>query len=127
MRNVERNVWLIAWAVTVALHVAAFIVFQSLPPLLAAPAIHRPEPIHLVFARPAPETRGKDGPHFFSELPPDRADAASRKPEFLSNVTSHARDQIADGSGELPKLLGEIDAPMVKLESRASSAAPLAA
>ena len=123
MRNKDRNLWLIAWAATLALHVAAFIVFQNLPPLQAA-TVPRPAPIQLVFAKPGPGARANQEPHFFSELPPDRADAASRKPEFLSNVTSRARDQVPDGSADLPQLQGESDAPAVKLEPRASAAAP---
>ena len=55
-RDVNRNVWLIAWALTLALHAGAFFVFQGLPPLQAVAATPpRPEPIQLNFAKPAPD------------------------------------------------------------------------
>jgi hypothetical protein len=57
-----------------------------------------------------------DEPHFFTELPPDRADAAPEKPDFLSNVTSRARDRVPGGSDNLPRSEGDADAPTVKLE-----------
>jgi hypothetical protein len=69
-----------------------------------------------VFKRSTPETRKSEPPQFFTELPPDRADAAPKKPDFLSNVTSRARDRAPGGDAALPRMEGESDAPMVKLE-----------
>jgi hypothetical protein len=63
----------------------------------------------------------------FTELPPDRADSAPEKPEFLSNVTSRARDRVPGGDTDLPNLQGESDAPHVRLESGGSPSRPSAA
>jgi hypothetical protein len=52
---------------------------------------------------------------FFSVLPKDRADEAPKKADFLSNVTSRARDRIPGGDTDLPGMQGTIQDPMVKL------------
>jgi hypothetical protein len=61
-------------------------------------------------------------PHFFSELPKDRADKAPDKADFLSNVTSRARDRVPGGESNLPRMQGEGDAPTVKLATDRSAA-----
>ena len=125
-RNSERDLWLIAWAVTVALHLVAFLIFRTLPAPKPPPTTHRLEPIRLVFAKPATATaaRKPDQPHVFTELPPNRADVAPKQAEFLSNVTSRARDNVPGGDRDLPRMQGEGDAPGVKLEP--SRGSPLA-
>lgn len=125
--NENGRVWLIAWLLTLALHAVLVLVFQKLPPLQAAPATTaKPEPIQLVFTQPAPDTHTSEEPQFFSELPADRADTAPEKPQFLSNVTSRARDQVPGGDTDLPRLEGEADAPMVRLAPGGSPSPPSA-
>lgn len=112
-----RSVWLIAFVVAVGLHAGAIagldwtkLVAPS--PLEAVP----PPPIEMVFT---PETPAEEqDPSFFTELPPDRADEAPEKPDFLSNVDSRARDN-ADGGAvtALPRLEGESEAPQVQMDS----------
>jgi len=124
-RNPDRFTWLTAWVLAVALHGVAVIFFQSLPPVMPAKAIHRIEPIRLVFAKPgAAEARKSDEPHVFSELPPDRKDAAPKHADFLSNVTSHARDRVPGGDDAMPRMQGESDAPLVKLQSDGGASPP---
>ena len=124
----EGRVWLIAWALTLVLHLAAFLIFQSVPSGPAVAVVNRrPQPIQLTFARPAPETPADTQPRFFSELPPDRADEAPEKAQFLSNVTSRARDRIPGGTTDLPRMEGESDAPTVKLEAESRPSPPPAA
>jgi hypothetical protein len=77
-----------------------------------------------VFSRPGPSR--SERPRFFSELPPDRADARPERPDFLSNLTSRARDQVPDGDAALPRMQGESDAPMVRLEPDQAAAQPRA-
>jgi hypothetical protein len=80
-----------------------------------------------VFKRSELEQPKSEELHFFSELPPDRADAAPKQAHFLSNVTSRARDRIPGGDAALPRMQGESDAPMVKLESDGAPSNPSAA
>jgi outer membrane biosynthesis protein TonB len=123
-RNPDRNAWLTAWAVTLALHAAAVLLLLRLPPPMPEKTIHRIEPIRLVFAKPGPEAAKTQEPHIFSELPPDRKDAAPKHPEFLSNVTSRARDRAPGGNDAMPRMQGETDAPMVKLQSDGGASPP---
>jgi hypothetical protein len=116
-RKPNRDAWIIAWALTLALHAGGILGFHGFSLLApAAVAVRKPEPIRLVFKPSAPATRKPEPPQFFSELPPDRADAAPKKPDFLSNVTSRARDRVPGGDAGLPHMEGEADAPTVKLE-----------
>lgn len=116
-RNADRKVWLFAWALTVLLHALLVLFFQNLPPLQAsAVTIRKPEPIRLNFVQPATPAEKNQEPQFFSELPPDRADKRPEKPQFLSNVTSRARDRTPGGNSDLPKMTGESDAPLVKMQ-----------
>src|SRR5690348_12399835 len=97
--NSDRARWVIALALALALHVGAILVLYSLPLVAAAPAPDRkPVAVHLVLP---PETPEATQPNLFSELPPNRADKAPEKPEFLSNVTSRARDRVPGGEGDL--------------------------
>ena len=126
-RNSDRDSWLLAWVLTLALHAIAVVLIMRLPPTTPAITIHRPEPIRLVFARPAPEARRSEAaPHFYSELPRDRADVAPKKADFLSNVTSRARDLVPGGDDALPRMQGEGDAPMVKLDAEGGAPRPAA-
>lgn len=116
-RKADRRTWLLAWVLTLVLHGGAILGLQCLPPLEPTAArSQEAEPIRLVFSKPAPETRKNGTPHIFSELPPERADKAPEKADFLSNVTSRARDLVPGGDAALPRMQGESDAPMVKLE-----------
>jgi len=90
--------------------VVAFLVLWKLHAFQGAPApIRRPEVIQVTLAPPS------EAPPFFSELPKDRADAAPKKPDFLSNVTSRARDRAPGGSSNLPRMQGKGDAPTAEL------------
>ena len=124
-RRPDRKAWLIAWALTLALHGGAVVGFRNLPGIQpAAATTHRPEPVQLVFVRPASEVQRTEAPHFFSELPPDKADKAPVKVDFLSNVTSRARDRVPGGDAALPRMKGEGDAPMVALDPQGGSLRP---
>jgi hypothetical protein len=131
-RNSDRDSWLIAWALTLALYAAAILIFRSLPPPTPPPVVRRFEPVRLVFKSPGPAERKADArksePQMFTELPSDRADAAPKQADFLSNVTSRARDRVPGGDAALPRMQGEGDFPAVKLEpdggSSGSPAAP---
>jgi outer membrane biosynthesis protein TonB len=122
-RDKDRKDWLVPLVLSLAFHAGAILFL--LPKLLAAPVtFHRPEAIQVRIATPN-ETQ-----HFFSELPPDRADVAPKKPDALSNVTSRARDRVPGGDTDLPRMQGKGDAPLVKLapnksSSRAPAASPL--
>lgn len=121
-QNSERDSWLIAWALALALHVVAILVFGRVSPLRAANVPRRPEPVQLVFVGPGtqksrPQDHKPEAPHAFTELPVDRADATPpRDAAFLSNVTSRARDNVPGGDEALPRMTGVSDVPMVKLE-----------
>jgi hypothetical protein len=124
----DRKAWLIAWALTVALHAAGALGFRNLAPIQPTQAaVQRPEPVQLVFSQSGPRSRKDDSPHFFSELPPDRADAPPAKADFLSNVTSRARDRVPGGDAGLPRMQGEGDAPTVALEPGGSPTPPAVA
>ena len=123
--NSDRAGWIIAWALALVLHAGGILVLYSLP-LVAQGSAEVPKPVMVrLFKESAPETRGKEEPHFFSELPPDRADKAPKKPDFLSNVTSRARDLVPGGNANLPRMEGEGDAPTVRLEPNGSPSAAL--
>jgi len=114
-----RNDRLIPLGLSLMLHVIAFLLLWKLHAFQGAPPpIRRPEVIQVTLAPP-------NEPPVFSELPPDRADAAPKKPDFLSNVTSRARDRVPGGDTDLPRMQGEGDAPTVKL-APGSSGSPAA-
>jgi hypothetical protein len=124
--NSGRDAWIIAWVLTLLLHALAIVGMRRLPPIVQASATRAPkfEPVQLVFTRAAPKPARDEQPNFFSELPPDRKDIAPDKADFLSNVTSRARDQVAGGGAGLPRMRGEGDAPMVALEPDGSPSPP---
>ena len=96
-------------------------------PIIGGAAANRPaqvEPIQLVFSPPAPVPSRAEKPQFFSELPPDRKDVAPKQADFLSNVTSRARDMVPGGDASLPRMRGEGDAPQVALEPNGGATHP---
>lgn len=130
-RNSDRDAWLIAWALTLALYAAAILIFRSLPPPTPPPTVRRFEPVRLVFKSPSPAERRAESrqlePQRFTQLPPDRADVAPKQADFLSNVTSRARDRVPGGDAALPRMQGEGDVPAVKLETDGGPSSPPAA
>lgn len=80
------------------------------------PTVRRPEVIQVAL------TPQSEAPPFFSELPKDRADEAPKKPDFLSNVTSRARDRVPGGDSNLPRMEGHGEDPTVKLAAGKSQA-----
>ncbi|MGH7741505.1 MAG: energy transducer TonB [Candidatus Eiseniibacteriota bacterium] len=122
----SRDAWIIAWALTLLLHALAIVGIRRLPPMARASETHVPqfEPVQLVFTRASAKPAQEQQPNFFTELPPDRKDVAPDKADFLSNVTSRARDQGPGGNSELPRMRGEGDAPMVALEPGGSPPPP---
>ena len=71
--------------------------------------MHRPEIMQLMIAPP------NETPQTFTELPADRKDEAPKKPDFISNVTSRARDRVPGGDSEMPSMQGQSEVPAVKL------------
>ena len=122
----SRDAWIMAWTLALMLHALAIVGIRRFPPIGGASAT-RPaqlEPVQLVFSPPSPTPTKEEKPHFFSELPPDRKDVAPKKADFLSNVTSRARDNVSGGDGDLPRMKGEGDAPMVSREPNGGSSHP---
>ncbi len=126
-RGPERGSWAIAWILTLAVHAAAIVGLWNAKPLKASSARRPPEPIQLVFAPSATQPAGKEALHRFTELPPNRADAAPKRAEFLSNVTSRARDRVPGGEAALPRMEGEGDEPAVELKPSDGHPTPPAA
>jgi len=124
-RNPDRKVWLLAWLLTLLLHAVGILVLQKLPSPDTAEATVRPEPIQLVFEPVDPGPRKPEAPSVFTELPPDRADEAPDRADFLSNVTSRARDRAPGGDRALPQMQAEELVPMLKLEADGSPPASL--
>ena len=122
----SRDAWIIAWALAFLLHALAIVGIRHFPPIGGASATRPalPEPVQLVFSPQAPTPAREEKPRFFSELPPDRKDVAPAKADFLSNVTSRARDMVPGGDATLPRMRGEGDAPMVGLEPSGGSSHP---
>ena len=116
--------WIIAWALALALNTGAIVGLRSLASPRSSETIHRPEPVRLVFKSSGLENRRSEEPRFFTELPPDREDVAPKQPDFLSNVTSRARDPIPGGDAALPRMQGESDVPTVKLEPDGTPSRP---
>jgi len=118
----------IAWSLTLALHVLAMIGVQAgrrwTP---APPRATTPEPIQLTFIEPPPARIEPQAPTYFTELPADREDQAPERADFLSNVTSRARDRVAGGNQSLPSTSGVIDAPSIALESEPVEPKPTSA
>jgi len=110
-----RATWSVAFLLTLLLHVAVVILVTAVRPFAPAPVEARdPDPIQMVFV---PEPSALEEPSFFTELPEDRADEAPESADFLSNVTSRARDAAPGGeAGSLPRQEGASDAPHVALE-----------
>jgi hypothetical protein len=116
--DTDRNSRLIPWVIfSLALHVVAMFVLWN---LRGVPVKNnRPEVMQVMMSPP------NETPPFFSELPPDRADEAPKEADFLSNVTSRARDRVPGGDSNLPSMQGQGDAPTVKLSpNRSGSSSP---
>lgn len=117
-RQPDRRNWVIAWAVAVALHGLAMLGLQARQHMVPAPPPSpQLEPLKLRFVAPPPATNAAQQPNYFTELPADRADQAPKHADFLSNVTSRARDNVPGGNESLPRMTGVSDAPSVALES----------
>ena len=123
-RGPERRSWAIAWVLTLAVHAAAIVGLWNAEPLRASSRPQPPAPIQLVFAPSAKQPAETGALHQFTELPPNRADVAPKKAEFLSNVTSRARDRVPGGEAALPRMQGEGDAPAVELKASDGHSAP---
>ena len=110
---------MIAWSLALALHAIAMIgaqVGRAWSP--APPREITPEPIRLNFVeRPSTSAAEPKGPTAFTELPADRKDQAPEHADFLSNVTSRARDRVPGGDQSLPRMSGDADRPSVAMES----------
>ena len=121
----DRRAWVVPWILAVALHAAAICSLWRFGALAASP-IHPPGPevIHVVLT---PEATPSPEPRAFTELPSDRADSPPAKADFLSNVTSRARDRVPGGNTDLPHAQGEADAAMVRLERKESPSQPASA
>jgi len=117
----ERRAWVVAWLIALALHAAVIVVVVLLHVPVAASA-REPEVMHLVLD-PAAATP-PEPPRTFSELPKDRADSPPKQADFLSNVTSRARDREPGGQTALPRMHGESDAALVKLEREETPSRP---
>jgi hypothetical protein len=114
----NRRRWVIAWSLALALHVLVMIGFQSRNQWVStSPRQATPEPIQLTFVGAPPAKSEPKSPTYFTELPADRKDKAPEHADFLSNVTSRARDRAPDGDQSLPRMSGETDEPSIAMES----------
>ena len=114
----SRRTWALAWALTLALHALLLITLQTSRHWVPAPPkATTPAPLHLNFVGPPPAVAPPKAPTYFTELPADRADKAPEHADYLSNVTSRARDRLAGGDQSLPRMTGETDAPSVAMET----------
>ena len=122
----DRRQWVIAWGLTVALHALVVILVQSGRHWTATPRpAPQPEPLHLTFVGAPPAAKIEPrSPSTFTELPSNRADLAPKHADFLSNVTSRARDNVPGGNQALPRMNGDIDAPSVAMQPGKVAPAP---
>ena len=117
--------WVIAWALTLALHVLIVIGVQLQHRWApAAPRPVTPAPIRLTFVGKPPASAEPRQPTMFTELPPDRADRPPEHADFLSTVTSRARDRAPGGDQSLPRMNGETDFPSVAMHAGRTEASP---
>jgi len=122
-KDTDRKALLIALVVSLALHAGAIFGFGRIA--------HggQPAPLEVMNVQLVTDPASESDPNAafkqFTELPPDRADAAPNKAELLSNVTSRARDLVPGGESNLPKAK-EAGDPMVSLTPRGGSAASTA-
>ena len=114
-RESTTRIWSAALALTLLMHVVVIGSLWILRPFSPKPVEARPsDPIELIF-EPAVNAENED-PSFFSELPEELADVAPEDPDFLSNIDSQARDEVAgDTENSLPRLDGSSEAPHVAL------------
>ncbi|MBN2171101.1 MAG: hypothetical protein JW819_07275 [Candidatus Krumholzibacteriota bacterium] len=111
-RRDQQGTWFLAALLSLLLHAGALLGVRALPAAGPAPPLDRePEALRIVFA-PASEE-----PAAFTELPPDRADVAPDRADFLSNVDSRARDRVASGeTTALPASDGLAEIPQVRMD-----------
>jgi hypothetical protein len=118
-------VWVIAWSLTFLLHALVLMGVQAghrwAPP---PPREIKPAPIQLTFATPPAAQAEPKAPTRFTELPKDREDQAPKHADFLSNVTSRARDNTPGGDQSLPHMSGVADEPSVAMRSGQSAPSP---
>ena len=117
--------WAIAWALTVVLHVlivTGMQLGQRWTPVTPKPVA--PEPLHLTFVGQPPASAAPKQPTMFTELPADRADKPPKQADFLSNVTSRARDRVPGGDQSLPRMSGETDFPSVAMQPGRTEPSP---
>jgi hypothetical protein len=108
----------IAWALALAFHLLVMLSVQVRGHWAPPPAVEtKPEPIQLTFVGQPPAKAESKAPTYFTELPVDRKDKAPEHADFLSNVTSRARDRVPGGDQSLPRMSGETDAPSVAMQS----------
>jgi hypothetical protein len=122
--NSERRAWLLAWAVALALHAAVILGLGGALPVRAAAPPQAPETVQVMLREPDLDLRKPNLPTLYTELPKNRADKAPKSADFLGNVTSRARDVVPGGDAPLPRLHGEAEDPMVKLERKEPAATP---
>ena len=117
-KDPNRRQWVIAWSLTLALHALGIIGLQAGRQWVPAPSREtKPAPIQLTFVGGPPAKAEPNAHAYFTELPADRRDQAPEHADFLSNVTSRARDRVPGGDQSLPRMIGETDAPSVALQS----------
>jgi hypothetical protein len=117
--------WAIAWALTLALHLLIAIGLQLQHRWTpAAPRPITPAPIRLTFVGKPPASTDRKQPTMFTELPADRADQPPQHADFLSNVTSRARDRVPGGDQSLPRMNGETDYPSVAMHAGRTESSP---
>lgn len=120
-RNQSRGLWVGALLATLLLHASVWLGLLVLQPVLTGAQEPRPsEPIELVMVDPGKPSPPKQ-PTAFTELPPDRADQAPERADFLSNVTSRARDRVPGGNDALPRMNGESEFPSVEMKPEGGS------
>jgi hypothetical protein len=115
------SVWTAALLVALLLHAATLLGLRRWDPAGTAARAQAaaPAPLQFVFApAPTPAT-----PSTFTELPPDRADEAPERADFLSNIDSRARDTAPGGEDAvLPASTGRADFPQVAMAAGETAA-----
>lgn len=104
-----------AFFLTLLLHATTLAGVWVIRPFTPSPVQAKdPDPVRMVFA---PSPVQEKTPDFFSELPPDRADAPPEQADYLSNVNSRAKDLREGGDdGAMPRLEGDSEAPQVRMD-----------
>ena len=116
---------MIALVLSLVLHALGLFGIIVLNPFLSGKVeARKPDLIEFdVVLAPHPGVKQNE-PTFYSPLPPDRASPAPKHPDFLSNVTSQARDMVPGGNESMPRMQGESDAPLVAQDPGGGPSAP---